>query len=293
VFRSIVVPLDGSARAATALLPARALVRQTGATLTLTRVVPSGLDEAAKGVEAEQYLEAVAAELAKGDVRAATLVRRGASPAAEIIEAVRGQGADLVIMATHGHGGLQRALVGSVAERVLVHSPVPVLLLRPGGRRVTRVTTLLVPLDGTPDAALALGTAVPLAQAIEARLVLLRVALPDTEDEAEAQRYVDELAARLERAGVPTAGRASRGRVADTIVATAEDVAADFIVMSTRGLTGPARTLLGSTADEVVHAARCPILLLRQGARETPGTSPAGGRPTRSQAAETAGSEGS
>jgi nucleotide-binding universal stress UspA family protein len=291
MFRQIIVPLDGSATAATALPPARALAKQTGAELTLVRVVPPALGLVnRKAAAAELYLQRIAAELAKGDLRVVTVVPEGDAPVEEIVETVRTRGADLVVMATHGRGGLHRVLMGSVAEQVLVNSPVPVLLVRPGGHRVSHVKTLLVPVDGTPGAALALGMAVPLAQATRAKLVLLQVVLPakyysavirnriplgpDEEALAAAQSYVDDLTSRVERAGVATEGRALLGRISDTIVATAREVAADFIVMSTHGLTGPVRTLLGSTADEVAHAARCPVLLVRQGARAAIASAP-------------------
>ncbi len=58
-------------------------------------------------------------------------------------------------MATRGRSGLQRAIIGSVAERTLVASPVPVLLQRPGGKRVKVIKRLLVPVDGSPGGALA------------------------------------------------------------------------------------------------------------------------------------------
>jgi nucleotide-binding universal stress UspA family protein len=295
MFRQIIVPLDGSATAATALPPARALAKQTGAELTLVRVVPPSLGLVnRKAAAADLYLQRIAAELAKGDLGVVTVVPEGEAPVEQIVETVRTRGADLVVMATHGRGGLHRALRGSVAEQVLGNSPVPVLLVRPGGHRVTRVRTLLVPVDGTPGAALALGTAVPLAQATGAKIVLLQVVPPgayyytggwnlvdlgsDEEAVAGAQRYVSGMAGRLERAGVAAEGRATLGRVSETIVETAAAVDADCIVMSAHALTGPVRTLLGSTADEVAHAARCPVLLVRQGAREAGTSARAAGR---------------
>jgi nucleotide-binding universal stress UspA family protein len=292
MFRKVLVPLDGTAQAAVALPPARALGEQLEAELTLVRIVPPGLGPTdGKAAEAALYLQRVAAELAKGGVRVDTQVRAGGDTAAEIVETARTCGADLVVMATRARGNLQRVLMGSVMEQVLAKGSAPVLLLRPGGHRVNRVCTLLVPVDGTPGAALALGTAVPLAQATGAKIVLLQVVLPgayyytggwnlmdlgsDEEALAAAQRYVTGLAGRLERAGVAADGRAMVGRVSETIVETAAEVAADFIVMSTHALTGPVRALVGSTANEVAQTARCPVLLMRQGARE--GTS-AGGK---------------
>jgi nucleotide-binding universal stress UspA family protein len=83
------------------------------------------------------------------------VVRQG-EPAAQIVEEILAASVDLVAMATHGRSGLQRAMLGSVAERTLERSPVPVLVQRPGGKRVTEIRTLLVPVDGSPGGALAL-----------------------------------------------------------------------------------------------------------------------------------------
>src|SRR5438093_160441 len=68
--------------------------------------------------------------------------------------------------------------LGSVAEGTLEHSPVPVLVQRPGGKHVTAIKTLLVPVDGSPGGALALGSAVVLARATRARIVLMQVVVP-------------------------------------------------------------------------------------------------------------------
>jgi nucleotide-binding universal stress UspA family protein len=182
--------------------------------------------------------------------------------------------------------------LGSVAKRVVAESPVPVLLLRPGGHRVTHLTTVLIPVDGSPGSALALGTAAPLAQATGARIVLLQVILflPSAhvhpwvtinhrwEEEAleSARGYVEGLASRLREAGITAEGRAVVGRreelpvdrptgsIPRTIAETANDVGADLIVMSTHALMGAERARLGSVADEVVRTARRPVLLVRQ-----------------------------
>jgi nucleotide-binding universal stress UspA family protein len=287
MFKKLMVPLDGSSQSAVALPLARTLAKVTGAAIVLLRMIPEQLLDAdpVARTEAEDTLARIAKELSGAGVRVHTAVPAGGNPAAEIVAAVRREGADLVVMATHGRSGVARAVLGSVAERVVAESPVPVVLLRPGGHRVAHLTTLLVPVDGSPGASLALGLAVPLARAAGARIVLIDVvrsvmeyaglravgtpaAGPDPawDDEAltAARGYVESLAARLRHAGINAEGRAVLGHVGETIVETASAVAADLIVMSTHALTGPARTLLGSTADEVVRTAQRPVLLLRQ-----------------------------
>jgi len=90
-------------------------------------------------------------------------VRTG-HPAAEIVAAARATSADIIVMATHGRVGLQRAFAGSVTEHVIAASPVPVLVLKPGGKRMAALKRLLVPVDGTAGGALALGVASALAR---------------------------------------------------------------------------------------------------------------------------------
>jgi nucleotide-binding universal stress UspA family protein len=287
MFKKVVVPFDGSSQAAVALPLARTLAKATRATVVPLRVVQEQLlgADPRERAEAEDSLARIAKELAKAEIRVKPTVVTGADPAAAILAAVRREAADLVVMATHGRSGVARAVLGSVAERVLADSPVPVVLLRPGGHRVEHLTTLLVPVDGSPGASLALGLAVPLARAAGARIVLVdavRSVLeyagmmvvsttavapdPTWDDEAlaAARGYVEGLAARLRQAGIDAEGRAMLGRTGESIVETASAVGADLIVMSTHALTGPARTLLGSTADEVVRTAGRPVLLLRQ-----------------------------
>jgi nucleotide-binding universal stress UspA family protein len=81
---------------------------------------------------------------------------------------------------------------------------------------------------------------------------------------AGAGQYVSGLADQLQRAGLVAEGRAVMGLPSAMIVRTASEMEADLIVMSTHALTGLARAVLGSTADEVVRNARRPVLLVRQ-----------------------------
>jgi nucleotide-binding universal stress UspA family protein len=296
MFQKLLVPLDGTAESAVVLPLARMVAEATGAHLRLLRVIapPGARAEAAEPAEASRYLVRIREELQPARLQVETAVRQGPSPGTEIEQEARNWEADLIVMATHGRSGLRRAVLGSVTQHVLTHTTFPLLLKRPGGHRVTRLTTLLVPVDGTPGAALALGMAVPLAQATRARLVLLQVVVPaaaylvqditgaaslaldpawDEEALAAAQLYVRGLAVRLQGIGLVAEGRALLGSITDTfmghvtrpILESANEVGADLIVMSTHAWTGPVRAVLGSIADEVVRTAERPVLLVRRG----------------------------
>jgi nucleotide-binding universal stress UspA family protein len=127
-WRTLLVPLDGTSKAAVALPPARTLAAATGAKLTLVRVVPDLASEEEMAAAAHQ-LDRVAAELASGGILVTKRLRAGSLPD-QLLAAIEHTGADAVVMGTHGRSGVQRALLGSIAEQVLVASPVPVLLVR-------------------------------------------------------------------------------------------------------------------------------------------------------------------
>ena len=143
MYQRIVVALDGSDLAEQALTEARELSRLTGAPLHLIRVADVtrfrfGASEAAlayaalgeelgqEAREARAYLDALAARLGQGD--AVTSEVRTGFAAAELQEATNP--GDLLVMASHGRGGVARWLLGSVAEEVTRHAQVPVLLVR-------------------------------------------------------------------------------------------------------------------------------------------------------------------
>jgi len=290
MFSTVLVPLDGSPTAEMALPTARALASALGAQVNLLRVVrrPVALldGHAAAIREAASYLDGLARGLSASNVHVKTHVRSGAVGEAILAEIAEAR-ADLVVMATRGHSGVVRAVLGSTASEVLSRSPVPVVLLRADSRGVAEMQRLLVPLDGSAGAALALGAGIDLAHATGAHLTLLQVVAPipvwtyhadvgfsfgqhidpswDEAALAGARRYLEDLVEELRERGVYADGRAVLGDVPRTISRVAQDISADLIVMSTRAHTGPALAVLGSVADEVVRVATPPVLLLPYG----------------------------
>ncbi len=136
MYQRIMLPLDGSDLAQTALPHALELCRGLGATLVLlyVRDPRSGSTEAAR-----RYLEYVRTQHNSSGVPIEIVVREG-PVAAAIIEAADVERADVIAMATHGRSGLQRAVYGSVAEQVLRGSSKPVLLVRVPGATVEEPT---------------------------------------------------------------------------------------------------------------------------------------------------------
>jgi nucleotide-binding universal stress UspA family protein len=287
MFTSILVPLDGSPESDVALPLARTIAHQTGAPITLLRVVPlpTWPGDRHELDAATDAIQRTAREMARSGAQVHGIARPG-NVLDAILDQSRAQRADLIIMRTHARVGLGRVVLGSVTEHVVADSGVPVLLLRPGSRQPTNIRTLLVPVDGSPGGAVALGAAVGLAQATGAALKLLEVAVPiplsvytgygfggtfaidpawDEEALASARAYVDGIVTRLRGAGLVADSEARLAPdVAEAIVTVADQGSADLIVMSTQALIGPARALLGSVADAVVRGAHCPVLLVHR-----------------------------
>ena len=132
MYKRIMVTLDGSELAQTALTHALALCRALGATLVLLHVrdARQGSLEAAR-----RFLDFTRRQHANDGVAIETIVREG-SVAEAIVRAAEEEQIDMIAMATHGRSGLQRAVYGSVAEQVLRSSTKPVLLVRVPGSPV-------------------------------------------------------------------------------------------------------------------------------------------------------------
>jgi nucleotide-binding universal stress UspA family protein len=188
--RHILVPLDGSRLAATAVPYAVTLARASEARVTLLAVAESppehaGLPSAAAQegderhvTESTAYLESVAAAMRAHGLTVTTVVRHG-NPASEILAASEDEGCSLIVMSTHGRTGLERLRMGSVAQHVLRHSIVPTLVVQPGDNARTEgaamIAAVTVTLDGSPLSEEALPVAARIAAALAIPLTLLRV----------------------------------------------------------------------------------------------------------------------
>ena len=153
MYQRILVPLDGSEPAETALLHAVEVAKRFGAELILFQAItpltqllaqaaPTSLEVATVGSQladeayeassatARQYMERTGSTLGGQDVRVRVAVMDGA-PGDAILAQARQHAVDLIVMSTHGRGGLGRLVFGSVADDVIRNSSIPVLLVRP------------------------------------------------------------------------------------------------------------------------------------------------------------------
>jgi nucleotide-binding universal stress UspA family protein len=198
-----------------------------------------------------------------------------------ICETIVEQGADLVVMSTHGHGGLGRWLYGSVADQVIRQSPVPVVLVPVTcdhaweGDAPRRI---LVPLDGSAFAEEVLDPAGKLASAMNAELLLVGASGPLEYEYGngvpfagvgfdgalqEARTYLEGVATRLRGAGHSVTVDAESGRPGPVIDGITRRRHVDLIAMATHGRGGVTRVALGSVATELLQRSTVPLFLWR------------------------------
>ncbi|HEX8966709.1 MAG TPA: universal stress protein [Chloroflexota bacterium] len=295
---TILVPLDGSVLAEKALPYAERLSTDTGSRLVLSRVLPllnmqAPESDLASADEARVYLRGIAERLSAGGRQVDTDTPWGA-PVGSILDQIRLHQAQVVVMATHGRSGPGRWLYGSVADDVLRHASVPVVLVSPLSANWSpdRPLSILVPLDGSHLAEAALGPAEQLARQLGSGLVLLQVvpfpsyavygdeayvAAFDPEAAiAEAQEYLKSIASRLRPFITDVRVRIDLGQPPVAIAEVAAQEHASLIAMATHGRSGLARLVLGSVATGTLRRASVPLLLVRPTALEMAGVADRG-----------------
>ncbi|HEV8352999.1 MAG TPA: universal stress protein [bacterium] len=293
MFSHLLVPLDGSALAESVLPAVILLARRLPARVTFLHVVEPhapvtvhGDRHLTRAEDAGVYLEHIVAQLAAQGVQASARVRGGSvNVAAAVAEEAAEAHAELIVLCTHGHGGLRDVLFGSVAQQVLQHGTTPVLLFKPDRPLDFVCRTVVVPLDGSEAAAAALPAAAAIARACGASLRLVSVVpTPETApperaaatrlmpsaaaevldlEAAHMQAYLTELTATLAADGVSASGLVERGEAVRMLLDAAKVSEADLIVMATHGRSGLAGTWAGSVASRVIGHTGIPLLLVR------------------------------
>ncbi len=179
---------------------------------------------------------------------------------------------DVIVVGTHGRGGLGRALMGSVAESVFRQSPVPVLTLGPHLQRIARAgapRNILVPVDFTPASERAAHHAVAMAREHNAALTMLHVIERLPTQAADRARVMQALREKVEDLvaeevrGLRCNVRLEVGQVVETVLYTANGIEADLVVMGVRPRTGLLNRLMWPHAYEIVREAACPVLTVR------------------------------
>jgi len=296
MLKQMLVPLDGSRLAEAALSPAAYLAEKLGAGVTLVHIIERDAPQTIHGErhladakETYAYLDEVAHSAFPTDLHIKEHVHTSqtADVAHGIVDHTAELGSDLIVMCTHGQGGLRALLLGSIAQQVVALGTIPVLLIRPRGIGKQQPFTcrkLLVPLDGMPGHEQGLRMAVELAHACAAELYLLLVVptlstlsgnhaatgrfLPGATTEVlelsqqGAADYLRHQVSELQAQGLSAKAEIGRGEPVATIIDKARNTAADLIVMGTHGKAGMDAFWSGSVATKVSGRSRLPLLLV-------------------------------
>jgi nucleotide-binding universal stress UspA family protein len=300
MYRSLLVPLDGSASAAQALPLALSLARRAGAKLNLVSVqVPfppiyaEGMARLENPLEAEarekarSYLNVVVQRISAVSTVLATAALLEGPVADTLYRQATSTNVDLVVMTVVGAGPWTRFWLGSVADELVRRLPMPLLLLRPQepapelGREPT-IKHILLPLDGSEAAEQVVEPAASLGTLMQAEFTLLRVVklvapVDDAESgspgqkshmcneelQAEAQAYLDRVAERLQARSLPVQTRVVLHEHPAVAILNAHANDIDLIAFTTRGDRALPWLFLGSTADKLLRGASTPVLVQR------------------------------
>ena len=227
-------------------------------------------DDAVGGLEA-----AVHDARAAGAKRVTSQLFAG-TPWSTLVDVLDDPSFDLVVMGTHGRTALSRIVLGSVAEKVVRHSPCSVLVVRPDAQPAP-FKHVLCPIDFSEYSQQALKLAGELSRRNAAALTLLSVVEINFYTGRRPAHYIHYLdrtarellhksAAELETTlSTPVTTRCSIGSPGGQILALLDDDRSiDLVVMGSHGRTGIARAFIGSVAEKVVRHAGCPVLVTRK-----------------------------
>ncbi len=299
MYRSIYVPLDGSAFAEQALPLATEIARRSGAILQVALVhhpvpalatalevpeIEAQLDQEARARE-QVYLDGIIERTRRSANVPVTATLLDGPVAEALQEHVEKSGADLVVSTTHGRGPMSRFWLGSVADQLMRRLHVPILLLRPGGEATlpTTLHRILVTLDGSAFAERALDAALMLGRPFGAEYVLFMVVEPPlpiadpnglmvvpADPEAErklreaARSYVGRKVEALRARGATATGLTIEGAGAvESIIAQAGKSGADLVAIASHGAGGVERLVVGSVADKVIRGSTHPTFIVR------------------------------
>ncbi len=290
MYDTVLLPTDGSEAAETAAEAAVALARRFDATLHVVHVLdvgdlPPGIEDSGADEftsRGESATRAVAEMATDAGLDVTTALLDDGKPVHRAILAYADREAvDCIVMGTVGRTGLDRVVLGSVTERTLRESAVPVFTVHEDTVARMEFDTLLVPTDGSDCAEGAADHAIALATETGASLHVVHAVDPGVAWggvdsamildalEEHGERAIRRVVERAADADVPTVEAAVvSGPPSRAIVDYADEQNVDCVVMGTHGRTGLGRHLIGSVTERVVRRSRVPVLALAEGERD-------------------------
>jgi nucleotide-binding universal stress UspA family protein len=309
MFERILVPLDGSARAEVILPQLARLLRREDCEILLLRAVHVPLSAArrrdAKPLldrqrdEALQYVHTLAHRFGGQGAKVHARVAEG-PPADAILEAAGTEGATMIALSTHGRSGVARWILGSVAEKVIRASNIPVLVVRsfrrgplgdlePVPPQELPIRKILVPTDGSPASLSIVTPAEKVALLFGSEVEVLHVEppclpagawMPGLEAAAalppppppssEKDPATEAMAGRFAHAGLKVTRRTTVGDAAGEIIDHSFGQGVDLLAIATHGRSGVSRWMLGSVAERVLRSVGVPVLVVRAPGKAAP-----------------------
>lgn len=287
MYRSILLPMDGSELAEVVLPYAEEVAGRMGSNIILMSVLEPGKEQARRVTQC--YLDSVGRDLKDGaakyggkDISITTIIKEG-DPAEEILKYAEEQNVSQIMLATHGRTGLSRWALGSVAFKVATASVTPVVQIRAkGGRPDVRekgiMRSVLVPLDGTTEGEAVLPYIEERATIMKYDVILFNMveinpnltsmeALEHRQKRTEsAQAYLDKIAERIRQKGVKVTTELRTvlgGEQAREIIKVADEFNVDLVAMTTHAHTGFGRWLHDNIQQTVLTEGNTPLLLVR------------------------------
>jgi len=281
----LLVPLDASPFAEAAIPLASRLARDIPARLHLIHIVePLGEADPRRETEDEEYPRLLAQEIG-AEIGVETIsVRREGTVIDELRDYIEEAGIDLIIIATHGWGGLRKLWLGSIPEELIKGPEAPVITVRPGHAPISDAPLrhILLPLDRS-ELSESIFTQISVISGPETRLSLLHTVpgpVPndpasisyalttdseELEDEqAEGLAYLERLAdAFIDRVGRIDTIVVTEPEITESILDYADENDVDLIAITTHGRGGLSRSSIGSVADELLRTAQIPVLVFR------------------------------
>jgi nucleotide-binding universal stress UspA family protein len=287
MYEDILLPFDGTEGAADVLHHAGEIAHWADATIHVLFVADTTRDSIT--VVEGQTVDALVQEGKKTVEEAEETLRTlgvdydsdvvQGNPVPTIVEYAERYEQDLILMPTHGREGISRYLIGSVSEKVVRLSPVPVLTTRmqPDEQFAFPYENVLIPTDGSASAIHAANHGFCLAAALDATVHVLSViddtslgpdvrsTISDEESEQAATEAADDLISEAETHGVAnTVRHVEYGTPISGILDCIEANDIHAVVMGTTGRRGTDRILFGSVAEKTVRSARVPVITVRE-----------------------------
>jgi nucleotide-binding universal stress UspA family protein len=286
-FKKIMVPLNGSELAEKALPFAKTIAKLKKSNVILFAVSLTIFVERRDRLFSS-YLEANAKELNEEGIKTTTATSYG-NVAEEIVKYANNNKMDLIVMATHGYSGAKKWMFGSITQKVLYGTKIPVLLIKEKAPEVSaEFKKILVPVDGSPFSESTLPYVEELSKKTNREVILLHICEPPIvpsygshpinpswkkyrddmwgEMEKLSTNYLDKMMVAMKAKRIKVKSRvvkAQTGEVAKTIMKISREEKVDLLVIAAQGRAGVSRWVYGSVANRIVEESSQPILLIR------------------------------